>query len=338
MARQKKKLFKILDLINQKPLRIEDIRNTLKINRKTEHKNLKFAMEKKWIEMNDLGLYNITILGKKHVESTNAPSDSFDLEAYSQVLGFLHIHSDKPKVNCVIEIEKAEKIKEKDRATNPKLRFLTNDGLWLPENDTNLKASVACVADSLLDSVAKNKGLFTMLDEEFRNKTTIFNFKDKQPGYDYRKRLMDLARTNFQILIKYNGEEWVKRQNFENMEKYLENSQQIYNKSLNDKAKWKKRQKINQVIKVIDEANYKAREHRLKENGLFKKEEDAKSFIYDNLKLVKYQNENEVKQIIEESFNSGLLKITKREFYCLELNKEKLSEFYKTISSVLGEK
>ena len=149
---------------------------------------------------------------------------------------------------------------------------------------------------------------------------------------------MDLARTNFQILIKYDGEEWVKRQNFENMEEYLENSHQIYNKSLNDKAKWKKRQKINQVIKVIDEANYKAREHRLKENGLFKTKEDAKSFMYDNLKLVKYQNENEVKQIIEESFNSGLLKITKREFYCLELNKEKLSEFYKTISSVLGEK
>src|SRR5215207_3040757 len=232
MARQKKILFKILYLINQKPLRIEDIRNTLKINRKTEHKNLKIAMEKKWIEMNDLGLYNITILGKKHVESANAPSDSFDLEAYPQVLGFLPIHSEKPKVNCIIEIEKADDIQKLDQATRAKRRFFTNDGLWLPENDTNLKASVACIVDSLLDNVAKNKGLMKILDEEFRKETTVFNFRDRLPAYDYKKRLMDLARTNFQILIEYKGEEWVQRQNFENMEKYLENRQQRYDGSL----------------------------------------------------------------------------------------------------------
>ena len=41
---------------------------------------------------------------------------------------------------------------------------------------------------------------------------------------------------------------------------------------------------------------------------------------------------------LEESFKSDLLKKEKREFYCLELNKEKLSEFFKSISSVLGEK
>jgi hypothetical protein len=339
MTRNNLTLKRILTLLNNKGLLTQtEIIDILNLHRSTIFRNLQIAKKSKWIEEVEPGKYNITTLGKRHTESANVPSESFNIEVYTQVLGFLPIHSDKPKVNCVIEIEKAEKIKEKDRATNAELRFLTNDGLWLPENDTNLKASVACVVDSLLDSVAKNKGLFTMLDEEFRKETTICNFKDKQPGYDYRKRLMDLARTNFQILIKYNGEEWVKQQNFENMEKYLENSHQIYNKSLNDKAKWKKRQKINQVIKVIDEANYKAREHRLKENGLFKTEEDAKSFIYDNLKLVKYQNENEVKQIIDESFNSGLLKTEERKFHCLEINKEKLPEFFRSISSILDEK
>ena len=77
------------------------------------------------------------------------------------------------------------------------------------------------------------------------------------------------------------------------------------------------------------------KEHRLQNDGLFKTEEDAKSFIYNYLKLFEYKNENEKKQIIEESFNSELLKIEKREFYCLELDKEKLSEFYKSISPVL---
>jgi hypothetical protein len=338
MAKRKEAIIKILKILNQKPLQKGDIRKKAKIKRRTEYENLKLAMQKKWIEMNDLGFYHITTLGKRHAESVNVPSESFNIEAYTQVLGFLPIHSEMPKVNCIIEIEQAKKIKVYDQATEAKNRFLTNDGLWLPENNTNLKASVACVADSLLDNVAKDIGLSTILDEEFRKETTVFNFRDKRPGYDYRKRLMDLARTNFQILIKYNGEEWVKQQNFENMEKYLENSHQIYNKSLNDKAKWKKRQKINQVIKVIDEANYKAREHRLKENGLFKTEEDAKSFIYDNLKLVKYQNENEVKQIIDESFNSGLLKTEERKFHCLEINKEKLPEFFRSISSILDEK
>jgi len=89
---------------------------------------------------------------------------------------------------------------------------------------------------------------------------------------------------------------------------------------------------------MIDQTNYKAHEHRLQNDGLFKKEEDAKSFISKYLKRFKYKNEKEIKQITEESFNSGFLTITKKEFYCLELNKEKLSEFYKSISSVLGEK
>ena len=39
-----------------------------------------------------------------------------------------------------------------------------------------------------------------------------------------------------------------------------------------------------------------------------------------------------------ESFNSGLLKIEERKFYCLEINKEKLPEFFKSIGSILDEK
>jgi hypothetical protein len=338
MAKPKRVIIEVLKLLNEKPLKKRDIRTSLGINRKTEYKNLEDAIQKRWVELDDLGFYHITTLGKRHTESLNIPSASFNLEAYPQALGFLPIHSEIPKVNCVIEVEKADKIKEYDQATEAKKRFLTNDGLWIPENDTNLKASVACVVDSLLDNVAKNKGLFTMLDEEFRKETTVFNFRDRLPGYDYKKRLKDLARTNFQILIEYKGEEWVQRQNFENMEKDLENSQQSYDRYLDDVAKWNKRKKINKAIEMIDHTNYKAHEHRLQNDGLFETEEDAKSFISKFLKRFKYKNEKEIKQITDESINSGLLKITKREFYCLELNKEKLSEFFKSIGSVLGEK
>jgi hypothetical protein len=338
MAKPKKVLIKILKLLNQKSVKKGDIRNNLKISRKAEYENLKFAMQKKWIEVDDLGFYHITTLGKRHAESVNVPTDSFSLEVYTQVLGFLPIHSEKPKVNCIMEIEDADNIQKIDQTTKAKRRFFTNDDLWLAENDTNLKASVACVVDSLLDNVAKDKGLNTILDEEFRNKTTIFNLKDRQPGYDYRKRLMDLAKTKFQILIEYKGEEWVKKQNFDNMEKYLENSQQRYDESLIEVATWKKRQKINKAIEMINQANYNAHEHRLHNDGLFKTEEDAKSFISKYLKRFKYKNEKEIRQITEESFNSKLLKIKKREFYCLELDKEKLLEFFKSISPILNEK
>ena len=89
---------------------------------------------------------------------------------------------------------------------------------------------------------------------------------------------------------------------------------------------------------MIDQTNYKACEHRLQDNGLFKTKEDAKSHISKYLKRYKYSNEKEIKQITEESFNSELLNIQKREFYCLEIDKEKLSVFYKSISPVLDEK
>ncbi|MGE5634260.1 MAG: hypothetical protein ACM3VV_03440 [Deltaproteobacteria bacterium] len=339
MAKPKRVLIDMLQLLNRKSLKKGDIRNNLKISRKTEFKNLKLAMQRKWIELDDLGFYHITNLGKRHAESVNIPTESFNIEAYTQVLEFLPIPSEMPKVNCIIEIEKAKEIKELDKATKAEKRFLTKDGLWLPENDTNLKASVACVADSLLDNVAKNKGLFKILNEQFRKETTVFNFRDRQPGYDYMKRLMDLARINFQILIEYKGEEWVKRQNFENLETYLEDDQKSYDEYLNEVvAKWKKKQKINKSIEMIDKTNYKAHKHRLNNDGSFKTEEDAKSLISEYLKRFKYNNEKEIKQIAEESFNSNLLKIEKREFYCLELDKEKLSEFFKSISHILNEK
>jgi hypothetical protein len=92
-------------------------------------------------------------------------------------------------MDCTIEIENADKISELDSRTDATKRFLTRDGLWLPENNTNLKASLAAVVDSILDLKAKEMGLFSMLDEEFRiHKLTLtpFNIRNYFPGYDTR--------------------------------------------------------------------------------------------------------------------------------------------------------
>jgi hypothetical protein len=63
----------------------------------------------------------------------------------------LNLRPDRPTAKCTIEIKNAAKIKELDSQTVAKKRFLTKDELWLPDNNTNLKAAMAAVVDSILD-------------------------------------------------------------------------------------------------------------------------------------------------------------------------------------------
>ena len=91
----------------------------------------------------------------------------------------------------------------------------------MPENNTNLKATLATVVDSIHDYIAKDMGLFSMLDEEFRiNKLipTLFNMPNYFPGHDALKRYENLAKTKFSILIEFDGKEWASNQDFEDLE------------------------------------------------------------------------------------------------------------------------
>ena len=141
MARPKKNLEKLLKLLDRNPLTRYNIHSALKADRKTVYRNITEAQRKGWIEKDSLGRYRLTTLGKANIDSAHHPIDSVSLEAYSQVIDFLKLKSERPTAKCTIEIENAKRIKELDSKTDAVKRFLTHDGLWLPENNTNLKGS-----------------------------------------------------------------------------------------------------------------------------------------------------------------------------------------------------
>jgi hypothetical protein len=228
MARKKDALKKLMISLDKKPMLIGEIRNVLKIDRKTEFRVTREAVERRWAEKDSEGRIRITPLGRSSIDAAERPIDSISMEAYSQVIDFLEQRPERPTAKCTIEIENADKIKKLDSQTEAAKRFLTHDGLWLPENNTNLKASIAAVVDSILDLKAKEMGLFSMLDEEYRNRRTPFNTRDYFAGYDAIKRYEDLAKTKFNILIEFDGQKWASKQDFENLEKRIEKRRKFF--------------------------------------------------------------------------------------------------------------
>jgi hypothetical protein len=232
MPKKKDALNRMLKLLNKKSMSQGEISKTLKIGRVTEWRIIKEALYRRWIKKDHLGRHHLTLLGKASIGWVERPPNFVTLTADSQVIDILQLRSDRPTAKCTIEIKNADKIKELDSQTEAEKRFLTHDGLWLPENNTNLKASVAALVDSILDLKAKQMGLFTVLNEEFRQRLTPFNLRDYFPGYDALKRYEDLAKTKFNILIEFDGEKWASKQDFEDLEKRIEKSREFFSENI----------------------------------------------------------------------------------------------------------
>src|SRR5215469_8733581 len=141
MAKKKEALNRMIELLDKKRMSLGQIRRTLKIGRSTEWRIINEAFDRRWIEKDSLGKYRLTRLGKINVDTAENPTDSSSLEAKSQIIDFLNLRAGRPTAKCTIEIENAYKIKQLDSQTEAQKRFLTHDGLWLSENNTNLKAS-----------------------------------------------------------------------------------------------------------------------------------------------------------------------------------------------------
>ena len=62
MAKPKITMKKLLILLHKQPMIKGDIREILKIERKTEYRNCKEAEENGWIEKDELGRYHTTAL------------------------------------------------------------------------------------------------------------------------------------------------------------------------------------------------------------------------------------------------------------------------------------
>jgi hypothetical protein len=327
MAREKDALNRLLILLNKKSRSQGEIRTTLKIDRKTAYRIIKEASDRRWIKNDSLGKYHLTSLGKINVGTAEKPTDSSSLEVQSQVIDFLNLRPDRPTAKCTIEVENADKINELDSQTQAEKRFLTFDGLWLPENNTNLKASVAAVVDSILDLKAKQMGLFTMLDEEFRQRLTTSNFNVYFPGYDALKRYGNLAGTKFSVLIEFDGKEWASEQDFEELEKKIE----------------ERREYLSENIGLIDErAGFNKAIYnllsggglwtaKLQANHLFNSPGELKEYLTNHFKVNGIRDENKLKIIVKNAFDTGFFSVEKMPLSYLKVRKDRELEFLNSL-------
>ena len=144
MAKRRKILADILKLLQGKPLSYSEILKTIKKPDKVIWQNLNIAKSESLVKQDKEKRYFITPLGISRLENEEVekPIDTDWFEVYSQIIDQLELRSDRPTAKCTIVIENAKKIRELDAKTDAVKRFLTHDGLWLPENNTNLKAAV----------------------------------------------------------------------------------------------------------------------------------------------------------------------------------------------------
>lgn len=336
MSRVRIHITKILKLLDKEPMTRSEITKKLKINRKIVGDNLVWANRKNLIHSDGTGKYHLTPLGKSCAGSSETPPDSVSFEVASQIIDSLKIGEVSPKAKCTIQMKDAKKIKKLDNKTIYYERFITHDGLGLPENNTYLKQAIAEVVDVILDFRAEARGALTVLDQELRDKATVFNTDTYYPGFDNRKRYMDLAATDFAVLIEFKGKKWVESQNSTNLESSLENSleanRESYEQSLRKVRLVDRNIRISKAIYNImgGSGRRTLTEKSLEANRLFYSRTALRDYIRNWFRV--YQvDQLHMEDVIQKALKSGYFKIEKKKFYHLKFNKAKKLQFFNSI-------
>jgi hypothetical protein len=249
MTKSMKNLTELLRLLKDKPMTKGEIRTSLNIKRRTEFKIIREARDKGWIKEDELKRYHLTLCGKSMIGIWRKPADSTLFEVYSQVIDPIALRpkSNRPTAKCTLIMKNANKIKELDDKTTSYERFISE----LPENVTSIKAALAHVIDSILDLNAKDMGLHTVLDSQLAENLSVFNIETHFPGYDYLKRYIELAKTNFKVLIEFDGEKWVATQEFGDLEKQREDTLKLYKEAYESIFSEQRRVRIKKAIQQL---------------------------------------------------------------------------------------
>jgi hypothetical protein len=332
MAKKKDALNRMLKLLNKKSMSQGEISKTLKIGRVTEWRIIKEACDRRWVLQDHLGRYHLTSLGKINIDTAENPTDSSSFQVQSQIIDFLNLRPDRPTATCTIEIENADKIKELDSRTDATKRFLTKDGLWLPENNTNLKAAMAAVVDSIFDLKAKEMGLFSMLDEEFRiNKLapTLFNMRNYFPGHDALKRYENLAKTKFSALIEFDGEKWVSKQDFEDLEKKIQKERESW--SHFGHKMMEERVRFNKAIYNLLSGGSDLSTVYLNTMHLFHNHKELREYLINHFKINQITDKDQLDTIVKNGFDTNFFSIEKMTLYRLNVGKDKELQFFRSL-------
>jgi hypothetical protein len=303
-----------------------EIRNPLKVNRKTVYVNIKEALKQRWIEEDELKRYHLTLLGKLNIDTSRGKlTDSTVFKVSSKVIDPIALMPNRPTAKCTLIINDADKIKELDNKTASYKQFI----LELRENATIIRSALANVIDAILDLKAKDMGLYTVSDSQLAESLSVFNIETNFPGYDYLKRNIALANNNFKVLIEFDGKKWVKTQKFNDLKKQREATLKLYKEEPERILLQERRIRIKQAIQLLDTNITK---DRLQDLHLFATEAELKEFVYKTFELYE-KDSNKLKQVLRDAFASGLLECDKRVLYHLKMNKEKIQEFYNSINS-----
>ena len=225
MARPRTFLKTILRLLNKQPMTSRDLCRKTKKSRKVVNQNLKTALKEGLVYQDGLERHHLTTLGKSAINDyVERPTDKTSWQIQSQVIDNIGWGSNTPRAICTLMIKDAEKIKELDNKTAYDIRY----NLELPENDTAIKSALARIVDSVLETIGKDMGLYTVRDGQLAESLSSFTRQQQHPGYDFLKRYMKLVDTNFKVIIEFDGKKGVRRQRFSDVRKFVSDNQKPY--------------------------------------------------------------------------------------------------------------
>lgn len=328
MSKPNKLLKKYLESLTKGKKDHIQLCKELRIHRKTEYTIRKKALSQNLIKMDDFGKYSLTLLGKASLRTAERPDPQISFTVQSQVVDYLGSESNIPSAKCTIQSEDAQTIKQLDAMTDASERFITTDGLWLPVNNTFLKASAATLVDTILDFKAQEFGLNTVLDQKFRKQFSPFNWHNTFPGFDFRRRYGKLAAsTNFKVLIEYDGKTWSKKYDDGYFESKLAAARNRRNEDHNKFLDSDKSVLVDQAIGLIGRGTVLS-ERDLHAMRLFFSRDEVEGIIDNYLGLYKIEdNELSRKKLIGKGFDLGIFEIEKKILYHLKVNRSKQHEF-----------
>jgi len=309
-----------------------DLRRKTKKSRKVVNQNLKTALKEGLVYQDGLERHHLTTLGKSAINDyVERPTDKTSWQIQSQVIDNIGWGSNTPRAICTLMIKDAEKIKELDNKAAYDIRY----NLELAENKTAIKSALARIVDSVLDTIGKDMGLYTVRDGQLAESLSSFTRQQQHPGYDFLKRYMKLVDTNFKVLIEFDGKKGVRRQRFSDVRKFVSDNQKPYIEYyVKQILSQDRRKRINVALQgLADRQDWNKVKDSVKWSNLFENEEELTDFLCQHFGF--YGEKNNPKEIVGKAFESGLLQRQKKTltYLTLDPDPEKIQQFYNLLGN-----
>ena len=227
-------------------------------------------------------------------------------------------------------MEDAQKIMELDKDSREYQTALMMSGYGTIENASNIQASAGALIDAILDSKARDIGLFSTLKSEYPYALNIFNYETTPPGYDHMKRFMKLAGTELKVFIEFDGEKWIKKQNFGKLEEEHQILYEISKKSLNRIRSLDEKRMIMFVVHKLIDPDW-AKEDKLETMNFFETKKELKDYVHRLLKRFGIE-QDKLEEVLRSGFNSGFFQTRKMVLHHLTINRANESKFFKSLS------